>query len=421
MLKSRDFKLLLSGQYLAQAADGLAQAAFAEVLVLEPFDQGTAGRILQLFALTLIPYSVIAPFLGVFVDRWNRRSLLVWTNIIRGVVLVSIPLWSRALPDDFGLYGGLLVLLGFGRLFLVTKGAVLPAVLHDHHLLRGNSVSAGGGMISALVGGVAGIGAVAVIGGDGAFVIAGGIYVVASYLMRRLNESYSAPHEPDEDLRQAVRRIAVELGEGVEAIATRVQAKLPLIGIFLLRTLGILVAIGAIFVIKREYPDAEDQVGRLASSAGALATAGIGAFVGAVTAPFLGRRYTKPQLMLLGFVISGVGIVALGGISSIAAVLGLTFFGGYGGFVTKIAVDAQLQEVLPDRYRGRAFALYDILYNLASVVAAAIAYAFDDVALRTLLLASGGVSFILAGLLGAAMSRAGMLGHRLTPEELADV
>jgi MFS family permease len=421
MLASRDFRLLLSGQYLAQAADGLAQAAFAEVLVLEPFNQGTPGRILQLLALTLLPYSLIAPFLGVFVDRWDRRKLLVWTNVVRGAFLVSMPLWSRALPDDYGLYAGVLVLLGFGRLFLVTKGAVLPAVLHEHHLLRGNSISAGGGMIAALAGGVVGVGAVGAFDANGAFVVAGVIYVISSMLMRRLSQTYTPAREPDEALKQAVTRVVAELSEGLDAIRGRVRALLPLIGIFLLRTIGILVAIGAILVIKSEFPGSDDRLGRLGLSAGALAAAGVGAFVGALTAPFLGRRYTKPQLILAGFVISGAGIIGLGGISTIPAVLGLTFSGGYGGFITKIAVDAQLQEVLPDRYRGRAFALYDILYNLASVAAGIVMYAFQDVDLRPLLLASGGVSFLLAALLGAAMARAGMLAHHLTPEEVADV
>jgi hypothetical protein len=80
-----------------------------------------------------------------------------------------------------------------------------------------------------------------------------------------------------------------------------------------------------------------------------------------------------------------------------------------------------LQEILPDRYRGRAFALYDILYNLASVFAGIVMFVFQDVSLRHLLVVSGGATFAIAMLLGAAMSRAGMLTHRLTAEELADV
>jgi MFS family permease len=418
ILETRDFKVLLSGQYLAQAADGMALAAFADLLVLEPFEAGTPGRILQLLALTLVPYSLVAPFLGVFVDRWQRRKLLVWTNVLRGAFLVVLPLWSGILPGDLPLYVANLTLLGFGRLYLTTKGAVLPAVLHEHHLLRGNSISGGGGMISALLGGVAGVAAVGEFPGMGAFVIAGVIYVVAALINRMLSEPYVAPHTPEEGFSEAVTRIARELKDGYRAVASRVRARLPLISIFLLRTIAILVAIGAILVIKREFPEADDRGGRLTTSALALGTTGLGAFVGAVTAPFLGRRYTKPQLILVGFVVAGAGILVFGGVSAIPAVLALTFFGGYGGFITKVAVDAQLQEVLPDGYRGRAFALYDILYNLASVFAGVIMFVFQDVSLRPLLIVSGGVTFALAMLLGAAMSRAHMLTESRIVEEV---
>jgi MFS family permease len=421
MLASRDFRLLLSGQYLAQAADGLALAAFAEVLVLEPFEAETPGRILELFVLTLVPYSIIAPFLGVFVDRWQRRRLLVWTNLIRGAFLASLPLLALALPGNYDLYASQVVLLGFGRLFLTTKGAVLPAVLHEHHLLRGNAVSGGGGMIAALLGGVAGVGAVGALDEEWAFVIAGVLYIAASAIVTRLSEPYLAPHASEEALGEAFARIARELLDGLHAIRARVRVLLPLIGIFLLRTIGILVAIGAILVIKQEFPEGTDRTGRLGAAALSLASAGVGAFVGAITAPFLGRRFVKPQLILLGFIVSGAGIIALGGISNIPAVLGLTFFGGYGGFVTKVAVDAQVQEALPDHYRGRVFALYDVLYNMASVTAAFLMYAFQDVSLRPLFVTSGSIAFVLALVLGAAMARAGMLAQHLTAEEVADI
>ena len=152
-----DLRLLLGGQWLAQAGDGLAQAAFADALILEPLGAGTPQRILSLFALTLLPYSGVAPFLGVFVDRWPRRGLLTWTSVARAVLLLSLPVWTDRVPGDTSLYVAVLALLGLGRLFLTTKGACLPYVLHEHHLLRGNAISSGGGMIAALVGGIVGV------------------------------------------------------------------------------------------------------------------------------------------------------------------------------------------------------------------------------------------------------------------------
>src|SRR4051794_20261771 len=98
LTREPDFTRLLMAQWVGQAADGMAQAAFFALLVLDPLEQKTPNKILALSALTLLPYSVIAPFLGVLVDRWSRRALLVGTNTIRGVLLLTLPLWSHAFP-----------------------------------------------------------------------------------------------------------------------------------------------------------------------------------------------------------------------------------------------------------------------------------------------------------------------------------
>lgn len=406
LLRQRDLRTLLSAQWTAQAADGLAQAAFTEALILGPLGGAeTPGRILLTFAITLVPYSLLAPFLGVFVDRWRRRELMVATNALRAALLVTLPLWGALFPGDTALYAGVLVVLGLGRLFLVTKGAVLPVVLEEHHLLRGNALSSGGGMISALLGGVAGVGVVGWLGPRPSFAAAGVAYAVAAWVTRRISRPFAHPHAADESVAAAAVRIVRELAQGVAAILQRPRARLPLLAIFVLRTVGMIVAIAAILVIKSEFPEAGDRFGRLSSGALALGSAGVGAFAGALTAPLIGRRLAKPGLVVAGFVVSGVGVAALGGLRSIPAVLVLTAVGGYGGFLTKVAVDAQVQEALPDEYRGRAFSLYDILYNLASVAAAGVMVLGQEVALRPMFVGTGVVTLALAATFGAVMTR----------------
>lgn len=403
----RDFRVLLSSQFIAQAADGIAQAAFYAALLLEdPLEQGTPGKILGLFALTLLPYSAIAPFLGVFVDRWSRRSVLVVSNASRALLLITLPLWSRALPGDIELFIGILALLGLGRLFLTTKGAVLPVVVHEHDLLEANSISGGGGMLSALFGGVIGLALVAGISADSVFFAAGLAYGAAAWVARRLSSPLSHAHQHVPRLSQAIRDVAVELGQGVSEIWRRAGVRLPLVSIFLLRTVGMFIAVAAILLIKREFPDRADELGRISISGLALGSAGAGALVAALTAPFLGHRFNKPQLIIVGYGVSGIGITALGGIQHVAAILFLTAIGGYGTFVSKVATDAQVQEVLPDEYRGRAFSFYDILYNLASVAAGAVMVAAGDASLRATLVWTGMITLALAVGFGLLMNRA---------------
>src|SRR5918992_4675124 len=104
MLRERDFRVLIGGQVLGQAADGFAQATLAKVLILDPLSQGTPSRIFALFALTLVPYSLIGPYVGVFVDRWPRRTLMQWANLIRMALLLTMPLWTRVFDGNQPLY-----------------------------------------------------------------------------------------------------------------------------------------------------------------------------------------------------------------------------------------------------------------------------------------------------------------------------
>lgn len=408
MLRERDFRMLIAGQALGQAGDGFAQATLAKVLILDPLSQGTPGRVFALFALTLLPYSLIGPFVGVFVDRWRRRPLMQWTNFVRTGLLVGLLLMTRIVHGDQPLYVAALLLLSLGRVFLATKGAVLPVVLHEHHLLGGNSLSSGVGMISALIGGAVGIFGVEALGRDIALLVAAATYAGAGYVIGRISSPLAHPDAASESVVQGIARVLRELDDGVRAIWVRKPARLSLIAIFVLRTIGMFVVVAAILVIKEVFPGELEDLGRVSSSAVALAAAGAGAFVGAATAPAFGRRFDTAGLILVGFVLSGVAIIALGGIVNIPAVLALTFFGGFGGFVSKVAVDAEIQHDLPDDLRGRAFALYDILYNLASVAAAGAMVAAASMSLRPRLVLAGVLALVASALLGRAMQTAGM-------------
>jgi hypothetical protein len=273
--------------------------------------------------------------------------------------------------------------------------------------LRGNSLSGGGGMISALLGGVAGIGVAAIASTETAFLVAGLLYAVGALVARRLSNPMVHPHQHLERVLVAAARIAAELAEGIGEIWGRERARLPLFGIFVLRVAAMFVALIAIEVIRTEYAAADDS-GRLSASALALGAAGVGAFIGALTAPAMGRRFPTPALLIIGFVVSGASMVIAAPILDLTTTVGLALFAGFGAFVAKVAVDAQVQEALPDEYRGRAFALYDILYNLASVVAALFLVAFVEISLEALLASGGLLVLLLAWLLTRAMRKAGM-------------
>jgi MFS family permease len=409
LLQHAGFGRLIAAQLLAQCADGIAQAAFAEAVVLDPTTQETPLRILAVFALTLLPYSALAPFLGVFVDRWDRRAVLVWANFGRAVLLVSLPLWAEALPPTVSLYAAVLALLGLGRLFLSTKGAVLPVVLDERDLLEGNAFSGGTGMIAALSGGMIGLAAAALVASPSVFAAAGAIYALSALVARGL-PNLSAPRaQVNERLARAFVRVGRELIHGAREVWSRRRARLALAAIFGLRSAVMLTAIAAVLVIKSEYPDPSDRLGRLSAGAIALGTSSVGALLGALFVSWWGRRLGSGRLIVLGFVVSGTGIGVLGGVLDLWAVAALTALSGYGAYIAKIAADAQVQEALSDGYRGRAFSLYDVLYNFASVCAASIMVAFQHASYRAVLVPCGLATLVLGALAWRGMRRAGMI------------
>ncbi|MDQ3662261.1 MAG: MFS transporter [Actinomycetota bacterium] len=407
----RDFRRLLGAQFAAQAADGCSQAVIANILVLEPLGQGTSGRVLEVSVLTLLPYSLIAPFLGVFVDRWARRSILVVTSGLRVLLLGAAIAALTGGAGETTLYGAALLLLGLGRLFLTAKGASLPLTLHEHHLLQGNSISGGGGMIAALAGGVVGLAAVAFSGAGPALGLAAALYLVSAAVAASIGSAMRADRRHTAALAKEIARVAVELKDGLRQAWRRPPVRLPLVAIFLLRVVVIFVAIATILVIKEQFPQTGDEFGRLSASALALGAAGVGAFIGAATAPMLGARLERAGLILVGFGVSSVGLLSLGWVASLAAMLALALVTGYGTFVAKVAVDALVQEGMPDEYRGRAFSLYDILYNLASVVAAGFLVVFGVSNAVGAPLVAAGVCCVGAALaMRIAFKKAGMLG-----------
>lgn len=410
LLSIADFRRLVAGQFAAQAADGVAQAVFADILVLEPTSQGTPGKILALFAVTLVPYSVLAPFLGVFVDRWDRRKLMVGANVVRAALLLSLPLWARALPGDAPLFVAVLALQGFGRLFLATKGAVLPVVLQEHRLLQANSLSGGGGTLSAVIGGALGLLLVGKIGGTPTFAVAGALYFVPVVVIGRISTTMEHPHPPRGRFGSALADIARDLLDGLRVIGRSAAARIPLGAIFVLRSVGIVIAIVVILLIKSEFATHEGGFGRLGLSGVALGAAGAGALVAAMSASAVGRRLGgRIRVMIAGYLVVALPLLALGAVPGVPALLGLTFMTGAGGFYCKVAVDAQVQHALHDDYRGRAFSLYDIIYNLASVAAGVAVVTFDGMGLRALLPATGAATLLMAGILTLRLRRAGLL------------
>src|SRR3982074_2180260 len=85
-----DFWRLLQLRMASQFGDGLFQAGLAGALLFNPDRAADPMAIARAFAVLFLPYSLLGPFAGALMDRWDRRLVLVGVNIMRLCFIVAI-------------------------------------------------------------------------------------------------------------------------------------------------------------------------------------------------------------------------------------------------------------------------------------------------------------------------------------------
>jgi apolipoprotein N-acyltransferase len=351
------FRTLVSGQALGQAADGLAQIAFAQFVVFEVGQGATPGRIAALLAVTLLPFSLVGPFAGVVIDRWSRRKVLVTMSLLRSALTLAA-VATVAVGSEPGAFVGVLLLLSTSRFVLAAKGAALPRTVPLHELVPANAISAVAGMVAVFVGAVGGA---AFVGwsAEAGFVLASLLYVAAATTFVRL------PDVGGGDGRMLLRRLRLALVDVVDGLRALGNPRIgrPLGAVAMHRLL-----LGGGFVLLVLVADS--QFGLEISGYGlALAVTGVAAFAGSLAAPACARRWPPVALLPLAFLPPAAALYA-GGLAPNLAVLvvglGVTALSFQ---LLKVLVDALVGGATADKVRGRVFSVYDVLYNVAFVLA----------------------------------------------------
>jgi hypothetical protein len=405
----RDFGLLMGAQWAAQAGDGIVQAALAKFIVFggqRGFDLEGAkspDELLRIALYIFVPYTVLSPFLGVVIDRWDRRRLLFVANGLRAVVVLLIGLVGTGAVGDFGLFSAFLLTLSSTRIVLATKSAALPETVDATSLVEGNAVSQLGGAMFQLVGGGAGFVATKFVAVEPVVIAGALIYAVGAAFALGIERAGEARSKGSfvVELAGVVGRIA----SGVREVARTPRAAAAILTYFWLRLLWSysLVAIG---FVARELISTDLLVLVITGGAGAL-----GAVLGYISAQRAVTAARSPgRVVIAASLLLGGAVVALGALQSKWALGLLTFFLGFGFFLAKISLDGMVQTALEDGFRGRAFSLYDIAYNLAWVVAAAVLKLLWGEEAQGLLIAGMGVVFLI-GVGGIALwfNRAALL------------
>ena len=374
VLASHNFRRLYSIRLAGQFGDGLLQSALATFVLFSPEREPDAVRVAAAFAILLLPYSLIGPFAGVLLDRWQRRNVLVRANLLKSLFTVPIIVVVGAGQADFVLGLFVLIVLGVIRFILAGLSASMPHVVNGRELITGNALAPTSGTIAVGVGGIIGVGIRSFVGGGDTgsqVVLVAAIvsFVVASFLATRLAAHALGPDHgaPVDTLASVVRGLVL----GARTLWDQVPARNIMVTIIVNRfVFGVLTA-GALLLVRGSLHPPTDVDAALNDFVLATAGAAVGAFLGAVVTPTMTRRIGIGPwvgiVMVQGAVI-GFGLLTATAITPklVTLVAGAASI-GLAGQSVKVCADTVLQRSIPDDRLGRVFALFDMIVNIALV------------------------------------------------------
>ncbi len=379
VLRGPRFRRLFGTRLVSQFSDGIYQAGLAGFVFFNPEQHTGAGEVAMAFAVLLLPFSVVAPFAGVLIDRMPRRQVLFLSSLIKAA-LATVTALLIAHGEGPAFFIAALLVLSVNRFLLSGLSAGLPYVVSRDRLMMANAVTPTCGTVASSLGTGVGL-AIGMIGGERAlgtgmilFVAALG-FVGAALVSLTLRYRELGPHldEEPEEVRAALRNVVVGMTSGVRHVWERVPARVGLLTIG-----GHRVLFGVSTLITLLLYNNTFTGGGVAGMAGFSVAAGLlalGFFLGAVATPSATSRIGENAWIASLLFAAGTALLVFGLPFSPALFPVAAFVLGVVSQGVKVTVDTLVQRHVDDAFRGRVFSVYDVLFNATFVLGAALAAA----------------------------------------------
>lgn len=373
------FKLLLA-RLASQTGDGLFQTGLAFLFFFQANSMADVTSVAVAFAVLLLPYSIVGPFTGPLLDRLRRRQVLFYGNIARFSLVILVMLIMMSAGEGILLYVVVLFSLGLSRFMLAGVSAGTPMVVGSpEQLLVANSIVPTLGGVATALGAACGFAMrlllpQGVLQNYAALACSAVAYALAAVVATRLGKDELGPEVMPESLSlwATLARCARELGEALSYLARRGTPGAALGMMSWHRFVYGVELITIVLAGRNLLVDSTDADAGLSAFALLFGSMLVGHFVAVILTP-LAHEVMEPWVWILVCLIGGtIGqmfIVASWHLLPFA--IGMFIF-GVGVQGAKIAVDTIVQRDTADEFRGRAFALYDVFFNVAECLAAVV-------------------------------------------------
>ncbi|MBU7030991.1 MAG: MFS transporter, partial [Theionarchaea archaeon] len=368
-----NFCFLWIGQLVSTLGDRFNYMALLALILYKL--GGSAFDVGKLMIFATIPTILFSPIAGVYVDRVDRRKLMIGADILRGILVLAIPFTT-------GLYQ-IYILTFFisllSRFFFPARTSLIPMLLKKELLLPANSIIQSTQLFSTIVGPAIGAGVVAFIGYRLVFFIDSASFFVSAFTILLIHvRKLESPGGT------TLNEVYHSMVEGFRYI----RNSRPVLFIVLI-WFGIMLAFGGVNVLYVVF--VKEVLGLTIEGIGFLeTTSGVGMFLGAAMVGYVGRKIAHYS-MILG------GMFVLGSLLSIMALFPLVPVSFLSMFVIGLAVSfiqvptyTKLQILLPEEITGRIFSNLSALIDTCSLISIAVlSYGAEIIGVRWVLLVAG--------------------------------
>lgn len=399
LLRVRDFGLLWLAGLISVAGDlALFVALPLHVYRLTGSTLATAG----VLASSFLPRVLLGSIAGVFVDRWDRRRVMVVADLVRAPLLLPIVF----APDHLAVVYAIAAIQGtIGLFFGPAESALLPRLVGEKHLVKANALNALNDNIGMLVGPAAGALLYAWVGIGGVVLADAGTYLVSAVLIALIRADARPERGGLMGGGSVVARVIRDLGGGFGVIRGN-------------RALRVLIVASALAGIAEGVfgtlglsPLVLDVLGGRPEQVGWLATAqSLGGLIAGVIVVRTGERVSKRWLV--GGGMAGLGLCDLSafnafrfaaqGTPAVGVAMGAMVVAGFPAVMGGVGRQSLVQEQAADAYRGRVFGALGSIVGLAMLAGFAAGGVLGDAIGLVPVLTASALVRVLGGLVALA-------------------
>jgi Na+/melibiose symporter-like transporter len=356
--QNRDYRYLWLSQVVSLMGDWFTLIASASLVANL---SGSGLAIGGLFLARLLPPFVLGPLAGVVADRFDRRKILIASDLLRAVVVLNF-LFVRTAQEIWLLYVLTILQLSISAFFEPTRAALMPSIVVRKDLITANALDGTTWSTMLALGAALGGLATAIFGISAAFLIDAATFLVSAWFVSRITRPMA---EPETELSGEV-----ETSWGGFVAGVRYLWQRPSVLVIALIKASSSLAFGGIAVVevtfaKEVFPIGDDGSGTLGLI---YLTIGLGTGLG----PLVARRITgdNPLAMqwaiLFTYIAMVIGYTMQGWAFTLAILLVATFIRTVGTGINWVYSSSLLQMIVPGNYLGRVFAFDLAMMTLAS-------------------------------------------------------